>query len=367
MGRAVSNDRQMRTCYLPEVATGGRRDDAALTRGARALAVGPPRARAGGAGRRERPAAYQGADARAGRQGERDGSGRPRPLGSRPRGAAPAPRAHVPRLRPVSAGDGAERRGGSGVPAPAPAIVVSDTSYVGSPFLVMPRVLGDVPGPAPLFDPYVRDAGPALRARDARRSHRHAGGRARRALAGHAVGATPAGHGARGCGRPLGGLRGLVVGGRAPARAGRGTRVVCPPSTARAIDRRAVGGRAPGQPRLRRPAAGAGGARLGPGRARATGDGPRLASRARVHDGGAVRCGGVPGFPATLDVVERYQRRSGHEVHDLAWHEVFALVRALAINDRHQRITGDPRRLDNPMGDILLARLEAASRSEENR
>ena len=52
---------------------------------------------------------------------------------------------------------------------------------------------------------------------------------------------------------------------------------------------------------------------------------------------------------------------------DLAWHEVFALVRALAINDRHQRITDDPRRLDNPMGNILLARLEAASRSEENR
>ncbi len=46
---------------------------------------------------------------------------------------------------------------------------------------------------------------------------------------------------------------------------------------------------------------------------------------------------------------------------DLAWHEVFALARALAINDRHQRITGDPRRRENPMGDILLARLEAAA------
>jgi hypothetical protein len=48
-------------------------------------------------------------------------------------------------------------------------------------------------------------------------------------------------------------------------------------------------------------------------------------------------------------------------VRDLAWHEVFALTRALAINDRHQRITGDARRRENPMGDILLARLEAAS------
>ena len=45
---------------------------------------------------------------------------------------------------------------------------------------------------------------------------------------------------------------------------------------------------------------------------------------------------------------------------ELAWHEVFALVRALAINDRHQRITGDPRRADNPMGAVLLERVEAA-------
>jgi hypothetical protein len=43
------------------------------------------------------------------------------------------------------------------------------------------------------------------------------------------------------------------------------------------------------------------------------------------------------------------------------------LVRALAINDRHQRISGDPRRRENPMGSILLARLEAASRSEGDR
>ena len=71
--------------------------------------------------------------------------------------------------------------------------------------------------------------------------------------------------------------------------------------------------------------------------------------------------GRVPGFPGTLEVIERYERRSGHQVTDLAWHEVFALVRALAINDRHQRITGDPRRQGEPDGDILLARLEAAS------
>jgi aminoglycoside phosphotransferase (APT) family kinase protein len=71
--------------------------------------------------------------------------------------------------------------------------------------------------------------------------------------------------------------------------------------------------------------------------------------------------GRLPGFPGATESVERYESRCGYEVQDLAWHEVFALVRALAINDRHQRITGDPRRRQNPMGDILLARLEAAA------
>ncbi len=66
--------------------------------------------------------------------------------------------------------------------------------------------------------------------------------------------------------------------------------------------------------------------------------------------------GRPPGFPGPAEALERYEHRTGYEVRDLAWHEVFALVRALAINDRHQRITGDPRRRENPMGDILLAR-----------
>ena len=39
---------------------------------------------------------------------------------------------------------------------------MSDPEWIGSPFLVMPRVAGDIPGPAPFFDPYVRDAGPVL-------------------------------------------------------------------------------------------------------------------------------------------------------------------------------------------------------------
>ena len=71
--------------------------------------------------------------------------------------------------------------------------------------------------------------------------------------------------------------------------------------------------------------------------------------------------GRLPGFPSPDEALERYQLRTGYEVRDLAWHEVFALVRALAINDRHQRITKDRRRRENPMGEILLARLEMAS------
>ena len=41
----------------------------------------------------------------------------------------------------------------AGVPAPAPAVVEHDPSWVGSPFLVMPMVRGDIPGPAPVLRP----------------------------------------------------------------------------------------------------------------------------------------------------------------------------------------------------------------------
>ncbi len=139
----------------------------------------------------------------------------------------------------------------SGVPAPAPAVVVTDPGYLGSQFLVMPRVPGDVPGPAPMLDPYVRDAGPALQ----RLMH---DGLIDVLAEVHAVpwrgtglGGTAAGNGAARRGRPLDGLRGLVVGGRSVARAGRGARVVRPSSTGGAGAGRALGRRAPGQPRLR--------------------------------------------------------------------------------------------------------------------
>lgn len=46
----------------------------------------------------------------------------------------------------------------------------------------------------------------------------------------------------------------------------------------------------------------------------------------------------VPGFLARDDLVARYERALGREVVDLAWHEVFALTRSVAINERQARL-----------------------------
>ncbi len=56
---------------------------------------------------------------------------------------------------------------------------------------------------------------------------------------------------------------------------------------------------------------------------------------------------------------------------DLEWHEIFALVRAVAINDRQQRVAaaagtryvgGAPSEdaAADPLANVLLARIEAA-------
>lgn len=45
-----------------------------------------------------------------------------------------------------------------GIPAPAPAVVEDDPAWVGSPFLVMPRVHGHVAGETVLADPFMADA-----------------------------------------------------------------------------------------------------------------------------------------------------------------------------------------------------------------
>ena len=48
----------------------------------------------------------------------------------------------------------------AGIPAPAPTVFVSDLRWIGTPFLVMPRVSGFIPGPAPVFDPSITGASP---------------------------------------------------------------------------------------------------------------------------------------------------------------------------------------------------------------
>lgn len=46
----------------------------------------------------------------------------------------------------------------------------------------------------------------------------------------------------------------------------------------------------------------------------------------------------VPGFLDREELLARYQGRLGRPVADLDWHEIFALVRAAAVNDRQARV-----------------------------
>jgi aminoglycoside phosphotransferase (APT) family kinase protein len=248
----------------------------------------------------------------------------------------------------------------AGVPAPAPAVVENDAAWIGSPFLVMPRVVGDIPGPAPFFDPYVRDAGPA----------------AQRLLLDQLIDTMADVHAVPWA---AAGLEEVLPGrelGQAVARwsayvtwSSAGDPL---PALAQALDwcARHV-------PAERAAALLWGDVRLGnlvfdPDRqVTAVLDWDLASLGPREMDLGwylglefmmeQLFGGRPPGFPGAGEAVARYEDRSGYEVRDLPWHEVFALARALAINDRHQRITGDPRRRQNPMGDILLARLEAAA------
>ena len=249
----------------------------------------------------------------------------------------------------------------AGVPAPAPALVVTDPGWVGSPFLVMPRVRGDIPGPAPVFDPYVTDAAPGVQ-------RRLCEGLFDTLAAVHAVpwaaeglDATLPGPGLRGAldrwtsyvdwssdGDPLPALVAALEwceGSLPPERPAvllwgdvrLGNLVFDPAHRVTAVLDWDL-------------------ASLGP-------PGMDLGWHFGLEFMMASLFGRwVPGFPGRAESLARYQRAGGHAVADdeMDWHEVFALVRALAINDRHQRITGDPRRTDNPMGGVLLERLAAA-------
>jgi aminoglycoside phosphotransferase (APT) family kinase protein len=246
-----------------------------------------------------------------------------------------------------------------GVAAPAPAVVVEDTQWIGCPFLVMPRVRGDIPGPAPLFDPYVGALAPDARTR------LHASLLDTVA----AVHAVP--------------WRQHRLGEVLP-----GTRVVD------ALDRWdayvAWAGRGDPLPALVEALAWCRGTCPPEGEAVLLWGDVRLGNLVlddeqrvvAVLDWDLAAIGPpemdlgwlfgldsmmsslfgetVPGFMTRAEAIRRYEDASGRSVRHLDWHEVFALVRALAINDRHQRITGSRRRTDNPMAPVLLERMAAA-------
>jgi aminoglycoside phosphotransferase (APT) family kinase protein len=250
----------------------------------------------------------------------------------------------------------------AGVPAPSPAVLVEDPQWIGTPFLVMPRVEGRVPGPAPVFDQWLTALPPASQ----RSIHDglmdtladvHAIAWAR-----YALGAVLA---QRSLEQTLDYWTNYVE------WAGHGDPL---PSLVTALRwcRRHI----PPEPGGREMALLWGDVRLG---------NLIIDESLAVHavlDWDLAGLGPpemdlgwyfglefmmehlfsrrVPGFPTREEALARYQARSGHTVEFLDWHEVFALVRALAINDRHQRIARPVRRGEDAMGPVLLARMAAA-------
>jgi aminoglycoside phosphotransferase (APT) family kinase protein len=253
----------------------------------------------------------------------------------------------------------------TGVPAPSPVIMVTDRKWIGTSFLAMPWVHGVVPGPAPIFDEWITEASPEQQ----RAVHVafidtlvaiHMVDWSTPDLAANLVGPLVsdaleywaayvewAGEGA-----PIPAL----------ARGLEWCRSHLPRSDGDGVGSVLLWG----DPRL-------GNLIFGDDRAvRAVLDWDLAAIGPPEMDLGWVfgldfmmeRLFGqvVPGFMSKDEALAHYEHRSGHEVAHLDWHEVFALVRALAINDRHNRIAAaargkQPR--EDPMGEILLARMEA--------
>jgi aminoglycoside phosphotransferase (APT) family kinase protein len=250
----------------------------------------------------------------------------------------------------------------AGVAAPSPAVAVDDERWIGSPFLAMPLLVGDIPGPAPVFDPYVTKAG-------AVGQRLLAEGLLDTVAAVHAVAWEPAGLGE------------VLVGPRLADAVERWTAYAAWASDGEPLPalRAALDWCGRHIPAEREAVLLWGDVRLGnlvlDKERRVVGvlDWDLASIGPREMDLGwhfglefmmeSLFGRRVSGFPGPVEALERYEDRTGYEVADLAWHEVFALARALAINDRHQRIAGDRRRTENPMGPILLARLESAAGS----
>ncbi|MGP0030980.1 MAG: phosphotransferase family protein [Acidimicrobiales bacterium] len=261
----------------------------------------------------------------------------------------------------------------AGIPAPAPAVFVPDPQWIGTPFLVMPRVDGLIPGPAPVFDAAVTGA--------PRERQRHfVDGLIDMLAQLHAV--DWAAHG----------LGGVVPGPAVEdaldhwaayvAWAGEGDPLpVLTEGLAWCADHRPPDDHEPAVLLW-------GDARLGNlvfddrGDVHAVLDWDLATLGPADMDLGwyfglefmMERLFGrrVAGFPERAVAVARYEERSGRTVANLDWHEVFALVRALAINDRSLRIAAAQRprsgdrdvpgvghRTENPMIAVLTSRIEA--------
>jgi aminoglycoside phosphotransferase (APT) family kinase protein len=248
-----------------------------------------------------------------------------------------------------------------GVPAPAPAAVVDDRQWIGTPFLVMPRVNGRIPGPAPLFDEWLT----TLDRHDQERVH---DGLIDTLAAVHAVDWRAAGLDAV---LPLRSLAETVDYWTEYVEwAGDGEPL---PSLVTALE---WCGRTLPSVSETAPVLQWGDARLGNLvyddhlDVHAVLDWDLASLGPREMDLGwffglefmmeQLFKNRLGGFPSREEGLARYEEKSGYRALDLHWHEVFALARALAINDRHQRIAGRHRRRENPMGDILMAQLAAA-------
>jgi aminoglycoside phosphotransferase (APT) family kinase protein len=77
----------------------------------------------------------------------------------------------------------------------------------------------------------------------------------------------------------------------------------------------------------------------------------------------------VPGFLDRTELIARYEAALGRAVEDLEWHEIFALIRSTAINDRQARLAAESgisypgvAGEDNPVLRIIARRIDAFDR-----